>query len=172
MRLTDLENGAESGIDMVATPPGKKLQSVLLLSGGEKALTALALLVRKFQYTAQPVLYSRRSRCSAGRSRHRPLHGTCARNEPRNAVHPDHAQQEDDEHRARALRRHHAGAGGSRSWCRLGLGRHNRAREDTARNGGCGVFKGGLGGRKGELSVFVAIEGDSTPLRSSCNTAR
>ncbi|HTU57564.1 MAG TPA: hypothetical protein VMF89_04005, partial [Polyangiales bacterium] len=40
MRLTDQENSMESGIDVVASPPGKKLQNVLLLSGGEKALTA------------------------------------------------------------------------------------------------------------------------------------
>jgi chromosome segregation protein len=54
MRLTDLENTAESGIDVVASPPGKKLQNVLLLSGGEKALTALALLVGIFQYQPSP----------------------------------------------------------------------------------------------------------------------
>jgi len=54
MRLTDEENSAESGIDVVASPPGKRLQSVLLLSGGEKALTALALLVGIFQYTPSP----------------------------------------------------------------------------------------------------------------------
>src|SRR5438067_2213560 len=54
MRLTDEENSAESGIDVVASPPGKKLQNVLLLSGGEKALTALALLVGIFQYQLGP----------------------------------------------------------------------------------------------------------------------
>jgi chromosome segregation protein len=54
MRLTDEENSAESGIDVVASPPGKRLQSVLLLSGGEKALTALALLVGIFQYQPSP----------------------------------------------------------------------------------------------------------------------
>ncbi len=54
MRLTDEENSAESGIDVVASPPGKKLQNVLLLSGGEKALTALALLVGIFQYAPSP----------------------------------------------------------------------------------------------------------------------
>ncbi len=48
LRLTDAENQAESGLDIVASPPGKKLQNVLLLSGGEKALTALALLVGIF----------------------------------------------------------------------------------------------------------------------------
>jgi chromosome segregation protein len=54
MRLTDEENSAESGIDVVASPPGKKLQNVLLLSGGEKALTALALLVGIFEYQPSP----------------------------------------------------------------------------------------------------------------------
>ena len=54
MKLTDEENSAESGIDVVASPPGKRLQSVLLLSGGEKALTALALLVGIFQFTPSP----------------------------------------------------------------------------------------------------------------------
>jgi chromosome segregation protein len=54
MRLTDEENSADSGIDVVASPPGKRLQSVLLLSGGEKALTALALLVGIFQYQPSP----------------------------------------------------------------------------------------------------------------------
>jgi chromosome segregation protein len=54
MRLTEEDNIAESGIDIVASPPGKKLQSVLLLSGGEKSLTAMALLMAIFQYTPSP----------------------------------------------------------------------------------------------------------------------
>ena len=54
LRLTDVENQAESGLDIVASPPGKKLQNVLLLSGGEKALTALALLVGIFQFQPSP----------------------------------------------------------------------------------------------------------------------
>ena len=54
MRLTDVENAAESGIDVVASPPGKRMQNVLLLSGGEKAMTALALLVGIFQYQPSP----------------------------------------------------------------------------------------------------------------------
>jgi chromosome segregation protein len=54
MKLTDAENPGESGIDIVASPPGKKLQSVLLLSGGEKALTALSLLVGIFLYQPSP----------------------------------------------------------------------------------------------------------------------
>jgi len=54
MRLTDEENVADSGIDIVAQPPGKKLQNVLLLSGGEKALTALSLLIGIFLYQPSP----------------------------------------------------------------------------------------------------------------------
>jgi len=53
MRLTD-EADADSGIDIVAQPPGKRLQNVLLLSGGEKALAALALLIAIFRYTPSP----------------------------------------------------------------------------------------------------------------------
>ena len=59
MRLTDEENSAESGIDVVASPPGKKLQNVLLLSGGEKALTALIFAGWNFPIPAQPILHSR-----------------------------------------------------------------------------------------------------------------
>ena len=54
MRLTEAENAAESGIDILASPPGKKLQNILLLSGGEKALTALSLLVGIFQFQPAP----------------------------------------------------------------------------------------------------------------------
>jgi len=54
MRLTELEEGGEPGIDIVAQPPGKRLQNVLLLSGGEKALTALSLLIAVFRYQPSP----------------------------------------------------------------------------------------------------------------------
>jgi chromosome segregation protein len=54
MRLTDETNLADSGIDIIASPPGKKLQNVLLLSGGEKALAALALLMAIFRYQPSP----------------------------------------------------------------------------------------------------------------------
>ncbi len=54
MRLTDDTNLAESGIDIMASPPGKKLQNIALLSGGEKSLTAMALLMAIFRYTPSP----------------------------------------------------------------------------------------------------------------------
>ena len=44
LRLTDTKNILETGVEIIALPPGKKLTSISLLSGGEKALTAIALL--------------------------------------------------------------------------------------------------------------------------------
>ena len=44
LKLTDPNNILETGVDIVALPPGKKLQHISLLSGGEKTLTAIALL--------------------------------------------------------------------------------------------------------------------------------
>jgi chromosome segregation protein len=54
MRLGEPDSSGEAGIDIVAQPPGKRLQNILLLSGGEKALTALALLIAVFRYRPSP----------------------------------------------------------------------------------------------------------------------
>jgi len=54
MRLTEADSSGEAGIDIVASPPGKRLQNVLLLSGGEKAMTALALLIAIFRFQPSP----------------------------------------------------------------------------------------------------------------------
>ncbi len=54
LRLQDMENPLESGVDIYAQPPGKKLLNLNLLSGGEKALTSLAFLFALFLFKPSP----------------------------------------------------------------------------------------------------------------------
>ena len=54
LRLTEPENLLDSGIDIEVQPPGKKLQSLYLMSGGERALTVIALLFALLSYQPSP----------------------------------------------------------------------------------------------------------------------
>jgi chromosome segregation protein len=54
VKLVDEANMQESGVEIVAQPPGKKVQNVHLLSGGEKSLTSLAFLFALFRYKPTP----------------------------------------------------------------------------------------------------------------------
>jgi chromosome segregation protein len=55
LELTDLDDPLAAGLELAASPPGKKLQSVSLLSGGEKALTAIALIFAVFLTRPAPL---------------------------------------------------------------------------------------------------------------------
>jgi chromosome segregation protein len=55
LELTDLEDPLAAGVELAASPPGKRLQSISLLSGGEKALTALALIFAVFLTRPAPL---------------------------------------------------------------------------------------------------------------------
>ena len=54
IKLTDESSPLESGIEIIAQPPGKKVQSLRLLSGGEQCLTSLAFLFALFRYKPTP----------------------------------------------------------------------------------------------------------------------
>ncbi len=54
VKLLDESNPLESGVELIAQPPGKKVQNISLLSGGEKSLTSLAFLFALFRYKPTP----------------------------------------------------------------------------------------------------------------------
>src|SRR5262249_45090215 len=54
LALTSAQDILEAGVEIIAQPPGKKLQTVELLSGGEKALTAVALIFAIFLIKPSP----------------------------------------------------------------------------------------------------------------------
>ena len=94
MRLTDESNASESGIDIIASPPGKKLQNVLLLSGGEKSMAAMALLMAIFKFQPSPFCVLDEVDAPLGRSKHWPPHQAAQRDGRRHTVHHHHAFEE------------------------------------------------------------------------------
>jgi len=54
LKLTDAENILDAGIEIIAQPPGKKLQNITLLSAGEKVLTAIALVFAILRFKPAP----------------------------------------------------------------------------------------------------------------------
>jgi chromosome segregation protein len=54
LKLTNPEDMLETGVEIIAQPPGKRLGSMELMSGGEKALTAVSLIFALFQHKPSP----------------------------------------------------------------------------------------------------------------------
>ena len=82
LMLTDPDDMLATGIEVEARPPGKKIKRLSLLSGGERSLTAVALLVRDLPGPAQPVLHHGRGGGRARRRQPRPAadaHAAAAR---------------------------------------------------------------------------------------------
>ena len=73
LTLTEADDPLEAGLEILASPPGKKLQIMSLLSGGEQALTALALLFAVFLVQPGADLRAGRGRRTARRRQRRPL---------------------------------------------------------------------------------------------------
>lgn len=57
VKLLEPDNPLESGVEIVAQPPGKRVQNLTLLSGGEKSLTSLAFLFALFRYRPSPFCF-------------------------------------------------------------------------------------------------------------------
>ena len=55
LELVDSDDPLEAGLEMLVSPPGKRLQSITLLSGGEQALTALSLIFAVFLTNPSPI---------------------------------------------------------------------------------------------------------------------
>ena len=55
LELVDADDPLEAGLEMLVSPPGKRLQSITLLSGGEQALTALSLIFAVFLTNPSPI---------------------------------------------------------------------------------------------------------------------
>ena len=106
----------EAGVAIMARPPGKRNSSISQLSGGEKALTAVALVFSIFELNPGAVLPARRSRCAARREQRRPLLRHRPGDVRAGAVHLRHAQQDDDGARQPAARRDDERARRARAW--------------------------------------------------------
>ncbi|MEJ0048230.1 MAG: hypothetical protein WDN04_20490 [Rhodospirillales bacterium] len=87
LALTGSDDPLEAGLEIYAEPPGKKLSTLSLLSGGEQALTALSLIFAVFRCTPAPVAVLDEVDAPAGRCERGPVLQPAGR---RRARHPAH----------------------------------------------------------------------------------
>jgi chromosome segregation protein len=111
LRLTNPDDMLETGIEILAQPPGKKLANIELMSGGEKALTAVSLIFAIFQYKPSPFCILDEVDAPLDEANVARYNEAIRSMTDALAVHPDHAHQAHDAVGRRALRRDHAGAG-------------------------------------------------------------
>ena len=111
LELTEPGNVLESGIEIFVRPPGKKLKNINLLSGGERALTAIALLFATYMVKPSPFCFLDEIDAPLDEENIGRFVRMLQRVLEELPVHHRHPQQEDHEHRRNHLRRHHGGAG-------------------------------------------------------------
>ena len=104
------DDALESGIDIIAQPPGKRLQNVLLLSGGEKAMAALALVLGIFHYRPSPFCLLDEVDAPLDEANIGRFTGKVVSHVREHAIHRHHPQQTHDGNGARALWRDDGGS--------------------------------------------------------------
>ena len=118
--LTDPDDLLTTGVDILAQPPGKKLQSLELLSGGEKALTAVSLIFGIFLIKRSPFCLLDEVDAPLDEANVGRFSDLVARAGPKHPVHHHHPQQADDGDRRPPVRGDDAAARGLEA----GLGQH------------------------------------------------
>jgi len=129
LHLIESDDPLEAGLEIIAKPPGKKPQTLSLLSGGEQALTALALIFAVFLTNPSPICVLDEVDAPLDDHNVERFCKPAARDDRfnRNALHHHHAQSDHDGADEPAVRRHH----GRTRRIATGLGRPRRCREDS-----------------------------------------
>ena len=160
LTFTESEDPLEAGLEIFARPPGKRLQSLALLSGGEQALTAMALIFAVFLVNPAPGLRAGRSGRAAGRRQCRALLQDAGPDD-RDVGHPlpgHHPPCPDHEPDGPAVRRHHGRARRQPA----GVGDAWRKPKRSRRSRSCAPC-----GKRGRQAGPIAALGESGPHNSA-----